>query len=86
MEIAKDKVDEAILALLWLNQHVTGVAWKGFDWATMNRLHERGLISDPARRRKSVWFTEEGDAAAENAFRSLFSSGNDETSESKTTP
>lgn len=86
MEIAKNKVDEAILALLWLNQQVTGVAWKGFDWAAMNRLHERGLISDPARRRKSVWFTEEGDAAGEKAFRSLFSSGNYETSGSETTP
>ncbi len=22
-------------------------AWKGFDWETMNRLHEKGYISNP---------------------------------------
>jgi hypothetical protein len=41
MEIDHDKIDEAVLALLWLTLHDGYRAWKGFDWATMNRLHEK---------------------------------------------
>jgi hypothetical protein len=29
-------------------------AWKGFDWETMNRLYEKGYISDPRSKAKSV--------------------------------
>src|SRR5262249_35471379 len=34
--------------------------WKSFDWAAMERLHEKGLISDPVGRAKSVVLTDEG--------------------------
>jgi hypothetical protein len=44
MEINHDKIDEAVLALLWLTLHDGSRAWKGFDWATMNRLYEKGFI------------------------------------------
>ena len=51
MEYDKDKVDELTLALLYLVMHdeSEGVAraWKGFDWDTMNRLHEKGFIGNP---------------------------------------
>jgi hypothetical protein len=73
MDIDKDKIDEAVLALLWLNAETTGSAWKGFDWAAMSRLHERGLISDPVRKTKSVGLTEAGDIAGERLFAKLFS-------------
>lgn len=50
MEYDKEKVDELTLALLYLvmfdEQHGS-FAWKGFDWETMNRLHEKGYISNP---------------------------------------
>ncbi|MGC4252752.1 MAG: DUF6429 family protein [Sphingobium sp.] len=72
-DIDDRRIDEAVLALLWLNLNVTGTAWKGFDWNAMNRLHERGLISDPVCKAKSVWLTDEGMAEAERLFAELFS-------------
>ena len=44
MEIDKDKIDDAVLALLWLTLHDGDRAWKGFDWDTLDRLHAKGLI------------------------------------------
>ena len=72
MEIDKDKIDDAILALLYLTLDGDGRAWKGFDWSAMNRLHERGLITDPARKAKSVHLTDEGMAEAKRLFNALF--------------
>jgi hypothetical protein len=63
------KLEELTLVLL----HQTAVedqgwlrSWKGYDVQVMNRLHERGLISDPVRKAKSVHLTEEGRARAES--------------------
>jgi hypothetical protein len=39
--------------------------WKGYDWQVLNRLHEKGLISDPVRKAKSVFLTDEGRRQAE---------------------
>ncbi len=77
MEYDKDKVDEFTLALLYLVAHdrqegYGARAWKGFDWDTMNRLHEKGLISNPVSKAKSVVMTEEGFKKAEELFRKLF--------------
>ena len=77
MEYDKDKVDECTLALLYLVAHerLEGYgarAWKGFDWDTMNRLHEKGLISNPISKAKSVVMTEEGFKKAEALFTKLF--------------
>ena len=60
MEIDTEKIDEAVLALLYLTLHDGTRAWKGFDWDTLNRLHAKGLISDPASKSKSVILTGEG--------------------------
>ncbi|AEG58235.1 transposase (plasmid) [Sinorhizobium meliloti AK83] len=51
MEIDEDKIDDAVLALLWLTLHNGRCAWKGFDWATTDRLHKKGLIGDPVKSR-----------------------------------
>jgi hypothetical protein len=72
MEIDKDKIDDAILALLYLTLDRDGRAWKGFDWSAMNRLHEKGLIGDPVSKAKSVWLTNEGIARSEQLFREMF--------------
>ncbi len=72
MKIDTDRVDETVLALLYLGLHDGCRAWKGFDWAAMDRLHEKGLISDPVSKAKSVVFTEEGLREAERLFRELF--------------
>lgn len=73
----QDKIDEAVLALLYLGIHerdpLTGVrTWKSFDWDTMNRLHDKGLISNPVSKAKSVILTEAGLRRAQAAFHQLF--------------
>jgi hypothetical protein len=45
---------------------------EGFDWRALDRLHEKGLIADPAGRAKSVILTDEGRRRAEMCFRALF--------------
>jgi hypothetical protein len=75
MEYNKDKVDEAVLALLYLNVFggQYGVqAWKSFDWDAMDRLYEKGYISDPKSKAKSIWLSEEGLRRAEELFRYFF--------------
>ena len=72
MEIDKEKVDEAVLALLHLTLHDYGRAWKTFDWETMNRLHEKGLIQNPVGKAKSVVFTDKGLKESERLLRQLF--------------
>ena len=72
-----ERIDEAVLALLHLGIHerhpVTGArTWKSFDWDALNRLHERGLISNPVSKAKSVILTGEGLQQAEAAFNRLF--------------
>jgi hypothetical protein len=44
MEIDHDRIDEAVLALLWLTLHDERRAWKGFDWNALDRLFRKGLI------------------------------------------
>ena len=73
MNIDTAKIDEAILALLQLGRHDGDRTWKSFDWDAMNRLHEKGYITNPMSKAKSVVFTEEGLQASERAFRKLFS-------------
>jgi hypothetical protein len=72
MDIDTDRIDDAVLALLWLGLHDEGRAWKSFDWAAMDRLHAKGLIRDPVGKAKSVVFTPEGLARSEQLFRKLF--------------
>ena len=43
MEFDTEKIDEAVLALLYLTLHDDRV-WKSFDWNAMSRLHEKGFI------------------------------------------
>jgi hypothetical protein len=72
-DIDADRIDEAVLALLWLGRHDGGRrTWKGFDWDAMGRLHREGMISDPVGKARSVVFTEEGRRRAERLFRELF--------------
>jgi hypothetical protein len=72
MQIDTDKVDEAVLALLFLTLHDGARAWKSFDWDAMNRLHERGLISDPIGKAKSVVLSERGLEESERLCEKLF--------------
>lgn len=71
-ELDPDRIDQAVLALLLHGLHDEARAWKTFDWNALDRLHARGLISNPASRAKSVVFTDEGLEAALQAHRELF--------------
>jgi hypothetical protein len=72
MDLDTDKIDDAVLALLYLGRHDGARAWKGFDWEAMNRLHEKGYITDPRGKAKSVVFTEEGLERATRLLQELF--------------
>jgi hypothetical protein len=75
MDIDRDRIDDAVLALLYLGRHEAIRTWKSFDWAAMERLHTKGLISDPVSIAKSVVFTDEGLRQSEALFRKLFAVG-----------
>ena len=74
----RDRIDEAVLALLYpgIHEHYRAIpgarAWKSLDWDAMERLPVKGLISDPATKARSVMLTEAGLREAEAAFRRLF--------------
>jgi hypothetical protein len=72
MEIDTDKVDEAVLTLLHLTLHDGDRAWKSFDWDAMSRLHEKGFISNPVGKAKSIVMTEEGLQESERLLKKLF--------------
>jgi hypothetical protein len=75
VELDHQKIDDAVLALLFLTSFQSGPvqrAWKGQDWDAMERLFEAGLICDPKSKAKSIVFTEEGQARAKALFESLF--------------
>jgi uncharacterized protein DUF6429 len=74
-----DKIDEAVLALLYLTSFTEGKepmavtrAWKGHDWDALKRLHEEGFIGDPVNKAKSIIFTDKGYKQAERLFEKLF--------------
>ncbi len=77
MEYDHDKIDEMVLALLWLTtfeSHHVKRAWKGYDWDAMHRLHAKGYISDPQGAAKSVLVTEEGAKRSRELFERFFAS------------
>jgi hypothetical protein len=77
MEYDEDKVDDFTLALLYLVAHEReegfgARAWKGFDWDTLNRLHDKGFISNPVGKAKSVAMTEQGFLKSKDLFEKHF--------------
>ena len=68
----RDRIDEVVLALLYLTLHDADRAWKGFDWDTLNRLFEKGFIHDPRNKAKSVVLTREGLRRSEALFEQMF--------------
>ena len=75
MDIDGEKLEQVVLALLYLNSFEEGTgrrAWKSFPWSIMNLLHEKGYISDPANKNKSVWLSEKGAKLSKRLFEKLF--------------
>lgn len=72
MDYNKDKVDEMVLALLHLTSFVdygSVCAWKSHDWEALDRLHEKGSISDPKSKAKSIVLSEDGARKAQELFQ-----------------
>ena len=76
MNYDHDKVDEMVLALLYLTiseEADWGArAWKSHDWDAMDRLHAKGFISDPKSKAKSVVLSTEGLRRARELFDQHF--------------
>ncbi|MEE4331401.1 MAG: DUF6429 family protein [Wenzhouxiangella sp.] len=71
----QEKLAEAALAILWLGVHEDKYGtrvWKGMDWDLMAVLFEKGWISDPKSKAKSVVLTEEGESLAQKLFEKHF--------------
>ena len=62
-DLDREKLSEVALAILGLTAHgAHGLvrAWKGLDWDLLDALFEKGWISDPKGKAKSVVFSDEG--------------------------
>jgi hypothetical protein len=72
-----DKLAEVALGLMFLTIHGDSFprAWKGLDWDVLNLLYEKGWISDPKSKAKSVALTEEGVRLAQAFFEKHFRQG-----------
>lgn len=77
MKYDQDKVDEMTLALIYLvaSDYQAGIgarAWKGFDWSTINRLHQKGWLAEPKVKSMTLHLTEEGFKKSEQLFAQYF--------------
>ncbi|MFQ5686172.1 MAG: DUF6429 family protein [Candidatus Scalindua sp.] len=74
----KDKLSEVTLAILWLGAHGDKCGtrvWKNVDWDLTDLLFEKGWISYPKSKSKSVMLTDDGEELAEKYFSKYFSKG-----------
>jgi hypothetical protein len=75
MEYDRDKVDEFVLALLYLTSsrdQYGARAWKGLDWETLDRLYKKGYISDPQTKAPTITLSEEGAKLSKELFFKYF--------------
>jgi hypothetical protein len=72
MDYDENKIDEVVLALMYLTLHNEVRAWKGFDFGVLDRLYEKGFIRDPKGKARSVVLTEEGLARSQELFEKHF--------------
>ena len=75
MDVDAEKLEQAVLALLQLNtfeQKLGKRAWKALPWRVMHQLHDKGYISDPATKAKSVCLSDEGARLSRELFEKLF--------------
>ena len=70
-----DRVEEITLALMHLTsfeEHGAVRSWKGYSWDALSRLHQRGWISNPVSKGKSVTLTEDGVNRSRELFERYF--------------
>lgn len=71
MDYDQDKVDEMVLALLYLTSSRSEYgtrAWKGVDIKIFERLHQKGLIDKPDVKSPTVVLTEAGQTLSKELF------------------
>ncbi len=81
MKYDEAKVDEAVLALMYLTTFKDGMTedvghfrtWKSHDWEVMDRLHKKGFIGNPKSKVRSVDMTPEGEKRSRELFFHKFS-------------
>ena len=82
MAYDKDKAVEMALALMHLSswkEKDGGVrAWKALAWEITDLLFEKGYISDPKGKAKSLWLTDESARLSEELFQTHFGQGGSE--------
>ena len=79
MDWDPEKIDDAVLGLLFLTLHDGNRAWKNFDWDALNRLHAKGLIENPKNKNKSVALTPEGLELAQQSANEHFGAKDEQT-------
>ena len=75
MEVDQEKIDDMVLALLYLTtfeQKPRLRAWKSHSWDVLDRLHQKDYISDPATKAKSVLLTDAGAKRSQELFEKHF--------------
>lgn len=72
MKFDKQKIEDAILALLGLFSFDENRSWKNYDFNVMNELYKKGLIENPANKNKSVYLTQKGMQKAQALIEKMF--------------
>lgn len=74
-ELDWEKLAECALGILWLNAESDGYGtrvWKSMPWSVTDLLHEKGWISNPKSKAKSVVLSEEGERLAQEFLEKHF--------------
>jgi uncharacterized protein DUF6429 len=75
MDYDKEKVDEMVLALLYLTSSHDKFgtrAWRGLDLGVIDRLVQKGYVEEPKRNSPSLELTEAGAKLSEDLFLRFF--------------
>jgi hypothetical protein len=78
----REKLAEVALAMLYLtsfsDKHAAR-AWKGLDWDVLDLLFEKGWITDPKGKAKSVVLSEDGVRLSAEFFERHFGSAREQS-------
>jgi hypothetical protein len=80
MEYDRDKVDEMVLALLFLTSSTDQFAtraWKGLDVEVLDRMYKKGWISDPNSKSPTMSLSPEAAVLSKELFQRYFGSTED---------
>ncbi len=75
MALDENRIDDAVLALLYLtvmDDRGNWRAWKSHPWDALDRLYEKGLISNPRSKAKSVVLSHEAMQRSKELATELF--------------